>query len=879
MAAVDLGIFVSAYARPALLQNVLDSLAAQNALANTHVWIDGTAGRSELSQATGNCVAIANGFAPREVRAHRGHLGIEKLMLDGLQFMSAHYDRVLVLEDDCFPSADAIEVFSRALDTIALDPEFYSVYGHPFGIAGEHIGITRFQGWGWASTAEKLVPVVAQLKALFAMSEAAYLEFAERNLTDEVRKRLDITPGRNVTDVLSRFFSWDSATALITAVAGLKHCLTPKRVVYNCGLGDDSGHFSDQQRFRDAPFNMVSPEEVWNFFDASGDAECFPFHGLECLDQRIARFLPERSGTFVELGAFDGVTQSNTLYFERRGWRGVLIEPTPAAFAQCVENRPLAQVFNYACVDKATAGKNVNMTAVGLMSIVDGTRDADTETEWVERGEQLQQLERQAIVVPTRTLADVLAEAGVTAVDLLSLDVEGGEVGVLLGLDLSRLRPHWIVCEDPYDDTVERYLTAADYVVESVLLERAHTRDVLYRDLHHRDVPQHQCDQASPSVPQSAHAELCLNPQRVLGADNLVFDLPTRDRQPLDESTREDLRLVNALSQPFTLQHVDQTLDDCSGSRSANLVAGGWITDARKVDRIHHYVRNLVLETCTPCTASCVFCPVSTNPRRKRRYMDIDLFKLILSRFDDYQLNFVTLNIYNEPLLHPQFLLQAQLLADAGQPLALFTTAAILTPKITDKLAEIGNVDRTVVNCPSTDALEYKRLMGVKIPRNLVANLKHAIDMGMPLQICVNGLTETAERTDAIIAALSEHAEHQPRAFTNYTHNRAGAIQGEENLDDPIWTGELKGCRRAVEDITVNVDGQVLLCCEDFHQDHILGDLRTQSLDEILHSERAVSYRRMVFGLDPAPDDFICRKCAECWRPQDNIHLPATKLL
>ena len=489
MAGSKLGVLVTGYARPALLQNVLDSLATQSALENTHVWIDGTAGRSELSSAPADCAAIATGFAPREVRVHAGHLGIEKLMLDALQYMTAHYDRVLVLEDDCFPSANAIEVFNRALDVIADDPKFYSVYGHPFGVDGEHNGITRFQGWGWASTREKLIPVVAQLKALFSMNETAYLEFAAHNLTDEVRERLDITPGRNVTDVLSRFFSWDSATALVTALAGLKHRLTPERVIYNCGLGEDCGHFTDQQRFRQSPFNMVGPDEVWDHFDVRGEAKNYPFYGLDRLDQRIARFLPERTGTFVELGAFDGVTQSNTLYFERRGWRGVLIEPTPAAFSLCRENRPLAQVFNYACVDKATAGKSVNMTAVGLMSIVDGTRDTETEHEWVDRGEQLQQLQRKAIVVPTRTLYDVLSEAGVTTVDLLSLDVEGGELGVLLGRDLSRLRPHWIVCEDAYDETVGRFLADSDYVVESVLLERKHTRDVLYRDLRHWSAP------------------------------------------------------------------------------------------------------------------------------------------------------------------------------------------------------------------------------------------------------------------------------------------------------------------------------------------------------------------------------------------------------
>ena len=38
-------------------------------------------------------------------------------------------------------------------------------------------------------------------------------------------------------------------------------------------------------------------------------------------------------GFFIEAGAFDGETISNTLHFElNRGWTGLLVEPDPVAF-------------------------------------------------------------------------------------------------------------------------------------------------------------------------------------------------------------------------------------------------------------------------------------------------------------------------------------------------------------------------------------------------------------------------------------------------------------------------------------------------------------------------------------------------------------------
>ena len=45
----------------------------------------------------------------------------------------------------------------------------------------------------------------------------------------------------------------------------------------------------------------------------------------------------QRDGFFVECGAFDGETRSNTLNLERDlGWTGVLIEADPVNLMQCL---------------------------------------------------------------------------------------------------------------------------------------------------------------------------------------------------------------------------------------------------------------------------------------------------------------------------------------------------------------------------------------------------------------------------------------------------------------------------------------------------------------------------------------------------------------
>lgn len=56
-------------------------------------------------------------------------------------------------------------------------------------------------------------------------------------------------------------------------------------------------------------------------------------------------------GYFVEFGAGNGVDYSNTLLLEKRGWNGLLIEPS-SNFKNCKINR-LAQSLNFAVTSKS----------------------------------------------------------------------------------------------------------------------------------------------------------------------------------------------------------------------------------------------------------------------------------------------------------------------------------------------------------------------------------------------------------------------------------------------------------------------------------------------------------------------------------------------
>ena len=171
------GIIVFGYTRLLHLRNLLESLRRQQTGLDIHVWLDGHSGIKTVYDRVKKCrELVKTQFPEMYLTTLNADIGVNKITLDGLTFMSSRYERIIILEDDCFPTASAIRVFEETLDSITDRPEVYSAYGHHFLTPSEGETITRFQGWGWATTTEKLLTILPDLKKYFCMSEPEYLQ-------------------------------------------------------------------------------------------------------------------------------------------------------------------------------------------------------------------------------------------------------------------------------------------------------------------------------------------------------------------------------------------------------------------------------------------------------------------------------------------------------------------------------------------------------------------------------------------------------------------------------------------------------------------------------------------------------------------------------
>ncbi|NDB26135.1 MAG: FkbM family methyltransferase [Gammaproteobacteria bacterium] len=192
----------------------------------------------------------------------------------------------------------------------------------------------------------------------------------------------------------------------------------------------------------------------------------FVWFGLNGLDAEILKVMCKREGYFIELGANDGISQSNTKHLELfHGWKGLLIEPVPSQYRLLKFSRSKkTRKINALCVPSTHHGGVESIWDLGLMSTVEKYYEKDDLIDHIAAARKHLGREGVKLLVPALTLNEILTNVSAPKqIDLLSLDVEGMELSVLEGLDLAKWEIQFIVIESRDIVETKAYLLARGY--------------------------------------------------------------------------------------------------------------------------------------------------------------------------------------------------------------------------------------------------------------------------------------------------------------------------------------------------------------------------------------------------------------------------------
>ncbi len=263
------------------------------------------------------------------------------------------------------------------------------------------------------------------------------------------------------------------------------------------------------------------------------------------------------------------------------------------------------------------------------------------------------------------------------------------------------------------------------------------------------------------------------------------------------------------------------------------------------------------LEITNICNLDCLFCP---KTGREKRSLTMEEFDFLTSRLQG-RIKFLYFHLMGEPMLHrhlPEFVIMVR---ERGF-IPVLTTNGTLLSKFGTRLLE-AQPHKVQISLHSHEGNLFNN------PQAYISEVMHFSRTAARHGIIVvlrlwneGGYDSENELLHALIA------EHVPRPWTqrydgwkladNLYLEYDGMFEWPDSRHDDYPEEEVF-CYALRNQIGVLVDGSVVPCCLDHDGEITLGNLFTQTLDEILQSPRA---RAMYEGFSHhRAVESLCRKC------------------
>lgn len=177
------------------------------------------------------------------------------------------------------------------------------------------------------------------------------------------------------------------------------------------------------------------------------------FYSQQDEDKYIIQYLLKEKisdGTYLEIGACDGILYSNTKTLEDHfGFKGILIEPQINYFRKLQQNRPKNELYNYAVSDN----DQIEIDFIGNDPMGGIVNDINTD---------LSNKNWNSYKVKNIKMKDLLKQTALNYIDFMIIDVEGSELSLLKSIDFSF--PIFCILIEAHSDEQEKNKIFGDFL-------------------------------------------------------------------------------------------------------------------------------------------------------------------------------------------------------------------------------------------------------------------------------------------------------------------------------------------------------------------------------------------------------------------------------
>ena len=311
-----------------------------------------------------------------------------------------------------------------------------------------------------------------------------------------------------------------------------------------------------------------------------------------------------------------------------------------------------------------------------------------------------------------------------------------------------------------------------------------------------------------------------------------------------------------------------------------------------EVDRRRSFLPDLAgkysmqLQTTTACNAACIFCPhKDTWKKVPVKYMSDKLLDKIIDQMQGMRFYRISPYLQNEPLCDPRIFdivkkISQSLVFDqicfSANPVSLTMRNAC---RIADAFANVGHEIR--ISFHGVDKSSFENNMNLEFEqslKNVIYFMHIAYDAGLCVTVKglgfgrgdpISGPGNFGEQSfldfwESVCEKECLPSDYFYFKYSGY-HDRSQNVKDTEREENKKRIREdLDGfyCTRVDRWFHITYDGKLIICCNDYHREVVLGDISCQSIEEIRDSYNYKSIVRKVCGKEASESNFICKRCA-----------------
>ena len=270
--------------------------------------------------------------------------------------------------------------------------------------------------------------------------------------------------------------------------------------------------------------------------------------------------------------------------------------------------------------------------------------------------------------------------------------------------------------------------------------------------------------------------------------------------------------------------------------------------------------RYLDVELTNLCNFNCCFCPTGTKAmQRIKGYMPEHVVHALVENIKKFQIPGVRFIRWGEPTIHPQYIEIMRRVKEAGAMIHMNTNGIKLDQIQIKQLIEM-ELDSIKFSFQGADQGTYNEMREGGDYDRLLQIVREMYQMRGDrlypyIQISTTLTGESAEQIENFKNDIGEYCDYYNIGYTQLNHLNVDDMKISESEKAKIKQLQeheklnheyLEVCPEAFDKLSVNWNGDVTLCCSDYDNYLIIGNILDMDLKQLFNSHAANQYRDLI---------------------------------